>query len=231
MTVQQFHEALSCLRDCDPDRAFVIAQLGQTLDGRIATQTGESKYINGPGALDYLHKLRAAVDAVVVGVGTVIADNPSLTVRRVAGASPARVIIDPNARLPDSAECLRDDGRRIFVVSVARTPRPANVEMILVPREADGLCPRAIVAALAERGMRRILVEGGAQTISRFIQAGALDRLHILTAPMIIGSGKPGLVLPPIDSLAQALSPRTRAYPLPEGDVIFDCDMRRTNQE
>jgi len=231
MTVQQFHEALSCLRDCDPDRAFVIAQLGQTLDGRIATQTGESKYINGPGALDYLHKLRAAVDAVVVGVGTVIADNPSLTVRRVAGASPARVIIDPNARLTDSAECLRDDGRRIFVVSVARTPRPANVEMILVPREADELCPRAIVAALAERGMRRILVEGGAQTISRFIQAGALDRLHILTAPMIIGSGKPGLVLPPIDSLAQALSPRTRAYPLPEGDVIFDCDMRRTNQE
>lgn len=231
MTVRQFHEALSCLSDCDLDRPFVIAQLGQTLDGRIATQTGESKYINGPGALDYLHKLRAAVDAVVVGVGTVIADNPSLTVRRVTGASPARVIIDPNARLPDSAKCLRDDGRRIFVVSVEKTPRPASVETILVPRETDGLCPRAIVTALAERGMRRILVEGGAQTISRFIQAGALDRLHILTAPMIIGSGKPGLVLPPIDSLAQALCPRTRAYPLPEGDVIFDCDMRRTNQE
>ncbi|MEL6128139.1 MAG: RibD family protein, partial [Pseudomonadota bacterium] len=78
----------------------VVAQLGQTLDGRIATVTGASKYINGHSALDHLHRLRAHVDAVVVGVGTAIADDPQLTVRRVDGQSPARVVIDPRGRMP-----------------------------------------------------------------------------------------------------------------------------------
>src|ERR1044071_4782095 len=81
------------------DRPFVIAQLGQSLDGRIATLSGDSKYINSASALDHLHRLRAQVDAVVVGVGTVVADDPQLTVRRVAGRSPARVVIDPRGRM------------------------------------------------------------------------------------------------------------------------------------
>ncbi|RIA55017.1 riboflavin-specific deaminase-like protein [Dichotomicrobium thermohalophilum] len=227
MTVEPFDSPLACLTACDPARPFVIAQLGQTLDGRIATQTGASKYINGAGALDHLHCLRAAVDGVVVGIGTVLADDPELTVRRADGRNPARIIIDPNARLPQDAKCLTDDGARVLVIRAHAADCPDRMEQVLVNREANGLCPREIVAALFARGFRKLLVEGGAQTISRFIEAGALDRLHILMAPMIIGSGKPGLVLPPIDSLSQALRPRTHAYPLPDGDVIFDCDMRR----
>ena len=84
------------------DRPFVVAQLGQSLDGRIATVTGESRYINGSAALDHLHRLRAEVDAVVVGAGTIVADDPLLTVRRVAGKSPARVVIDPSGRIKPS---------------------------------------------------------------------------------------------------------------------------------
>ena len=87
--------ALSTVRDAPPDRPFVVAQLGQSLDGRIATVSGDSRGINGSDALDHLHALRASVDAVVVGVGTVIADDPQLTVRRVSGRHPARVVIDP----------------------------------------------------------------------------------------------------------------------------------------
>jgi len=231
MPLRSPDNALACLRVCDPSRPFVIAQLGQTLDGRIATRTGASKYINGPGALDHLHRLRAAVDAVVVGIGTVIADDPSLTVRRAPGTSPARVIIDPKARLPQDAKCLCDDGTRVFVVRTVRANCPERVEPIFVKAGTGGLCPREIVMALFRLGLRRILVEGGAETISRFIQAEALDRLHILVAPMIIGSGKPGLVLPPVDTLEETLRPRTQVYPLPEGDVIFDCDMRCNNRE
>jgi len=231
MTNCSSDEALACLRDCDPARPFVVAQLGQTLDGRIATHTGESKYINGPSALDHLHELRAAVDAVVVGIGTVLADDPALTVRRANGSSPARVIIDPNARLPEDAKCLCDDGARVLVVRSSPGQCAKRIETILVAPAADGLCPRGIVDELFARGFRKILVEGGAQTISRFLAAGALDRLHVLLAPMIIGSGKPSLELPVIDSLTQALRPRTRAYPLPDGDVIFDCDLRRNTQE
>ncbi len=231
MPVSASRASLDCLRHCRPDRPFVIAQLGQTLDGRIATCSGESKYINGPAALDHLHRLRAAVDAVVVGIGTVLADDPALTVRRTEGSNPARIIIDPKARLPQAAKCLCDDGARVIIIRSEGAPVCEARETITLARGMDGLCPHAIIEALFGVGLRRILIEGGAHTISRFLAAGALDRLHILMAPMIIGSGKPGLVLPPIHTLANALRPITRAYPLHGGDVIFDCDMRQNDRE
>lgn len=230
MTVSPTGGPLDCLWTCAPDQPFVIAQLGQTLDGRIATHTGESKYINGPAALDHLHRLRAAVDAVVVGIGTVIADDPALTVRRAPGANPARIIIDPKARLPQGAKCLCDDGAQVIAIRANGAPANAGVEAIALAPGEDGLCPRRIVEALSARGLHKLLIEGGARTISRFIAADALDRLHILIAPMIFGSGQPGLVLPPIDSLSQALRPRTRAFPLPGGDVVFDCDLRNEQE-
>src|SRR5579871_1800085 len=99
---------------------FVVGQIGQSLDGRIATAGGHSHYINGAAAIVHLHRLRALVDAVVIGVGTAIADDPQLTVRHAAtGADtpqPARVIIDLNGRLPENAKCLRDDGARRIVI-------------------------------------------------------------------------------------------------------------------
>jgi len=231
MTAQPLDDPLESLRNCDPARPFVIAQLGQTLDGRIATRTGASKYINGACALDHLHRLRAAVDGVIVGIGTVLADDPALTVRRTPGHNPARIIIDPNSRLPQDAKCMCDDGAAVLVIRAEHAGHPERVEPILVNRGANGLCPQDIIAALFALDFRKLLVEGGAHTISRFIEADALDRLHILVAPMIIGSGKSGLQLPPVDSLSQALRPRTRAYPLPDGDVIFDCDMRHNERE
>ena len=89
------------------DELMVVGQIGQSLDGRIATESGHSKYINGPAGLTHLHRLRALVDAVVIGVGTAIADDPQLTVRRVAGQQPARVVIDPNGRLGSKAQGLQ----------------------------------------------------------------------------------------------------------------------------
>ena len=206
---------------------YVVAQLGQSLDGRIATPTGDSKYINGPAALDHLHRLRAEVDVVLVGVGTVVADDPLLTVRRVPGASPARAVLDPNGRLPAGARCLEDDGARRLVLT--RHPRalPGGVETLAL-EDAGPHCPRRIRAALGGLGFRRCLVEGGARTISAFIDAGCVDRLHLLVAPIILGSGRAGLDLAPIARLSGALRPRVEAYPLPGGDVLFDCDLRRS---
>lgn len=219
--------ALRVIADAPADRPFVVAQLGQSLDGRIATPTGESRWINGEAALDHVHRLRAAVDAVVVGIGTVLADDPLLNVRRVSGRHPARVVIDPSGRLPEAARCLAgDDGIERIVIradGVATTSRAAVVQL---PRAPDrSIDPRRIVDALYRRGLRRLLIEGGARTVSAFLEAGVVDRLHVLVAPVILGSGKTGLDLKPIAALADALRPPTDVYPLADGDVLFDCNL------
>jgi riboflavin-specific deaminase-like protein len=204
--------------------AWVIGQLGQSLDGRIATPTGHSHYVNGREAIVHLHRLRALVDAVLVGVGTVVADDPALTVRHVPGPSPCRVIVDPHGRAPAGARVFADDGvRRIAVIREGTSPAlPAGVEVIRVEPGADGaLAPAAIVGALAARGLARLLVEGGAATLSRFVAARRVHRLHVAVAPLIIGSGPVGLSLPPIDRLDEALRPRARTYALGE-DVLWD---------
>lgn len=205
----------------------MIAQLGQSLDGRIATVTGESRWINGPCALDHLHGIRARVDGVLVGIGTVIADNPQLTVRRVPGGSPARIVLDPRGRVPFDCRCLAPAAeRRILVRGESGHPVPPGVEEIVVPAVGGRLPPAAILAALRAAGLWRILVEGGSHTISSFIEAGCVDRLHVLVAPMIIGSGKAALETTPIAALDRALRPATRIFALADGDVLFDCDLR-----
>lgn len=216
------------------DRPFVVAQLGQSLDGRIATPTGDSQWINGAIALDHVHRLRAAVDAVIVGAGTIVADDPRLNVRRCPGEHPARVVIDPNARVRDDGKWLTDDGaRRIIIVRSDADPDPnaaaskRDVDVIrIAPAANGGLAPLAVIAALAASGMSKLLIEGGANTVSRFVDAGALDRLHVLMAPVIIGSGPHGLALNEIDKLSDARRPAADVVKLEDGDVLFDCDMR-----
>jgi riboflavin-specific deaminase-like protein len=211
----------------DLGRPLVFAQLGQSLDGRIATATGKSHFINGLEAIRHLHRLRALADAVVVGVGTVIADDPQLTVRQVPGPNPARVIIDPAGRLPATARCLGDDGVRRIVLQTVDVPRPHGVEALTLPSDGGRIAPAAIIDAVGGLGFRRILVEGGADTVSRFLDACLLDRLHLLIAPMIIGSGPTGISLGAIDGLADALRPRHTIYRFDDGDLLVDCAFGR----
>jgi riboflavin-specific deaminase-like protein len=208
------------------DQLFVIGQIGQSLDGRVATASGHSHYINGQAGLAHLHRLRAIVDAVVVGVGTALADDPQLTVRYVAGRNPARVVIDPCARLPASAKMFnRDDVRRLVMTTRDGKPQlPADIEIVQLQSFQRRIAPDAILSALQERGLRRILIEGGAETVSRFLVAGCLDRLHVVVAPIIIGTGRPSFNLPPIERLQDALRAPMRIHQL-DGDVLFDCDL------
>ncbi|HTH96059.1 MAG TPA: dihydrofolate reductase family protein [Stellaceae bacterium] len=205
---------------------FVIAQLGQSLDGRIATASGDSRYINCPDGIRHLHRMRALVDAVVVGIGTVTTDDPQLTVREVEGRSPARIVIDPNFRLKPEARILADDGAPVLAIQGREGSRPGRVQPVMVAAQDGRLNPRDIIAALAARGYRRILLEGGAGTVSGFIAAAALDRLHVSVAPVIIGAGPIGCNLPPIDRLAQAIRPQTTIHRI-GCDVLFDCVLER----
>jgi riboflavin-specific deaminase-like protein len=204
----------------------VIGQIGQSLDGRIATETGHSHYINGPAGILHLHRLRALVDAVVIGVGTAIADDPQLTVRRVAGPQPARVVIDPNGRLGGDARMFADNGVRRLLITAqgTRCAPPSGVEVVALPAADGQIAPSAILVALAGYGMRRILIEGGANTVSRFLAAGCLDRLHVMVAPIILGAGGPGLILPALERADQAPRMPIRVHKI-EDDVLFDCDL------
>jgi diaminohydroxyphosphoribosylaminopyrimidine deaminase/5-amino-6-(5-phosphoribosylamino)uracil reductase len=208
------------------DDIMVVGQLGQSLDGRVATPTGHSRYINGPSGLAHLHRLRALADAVVIGIGTALADDPQLTVRRVSGPHPVRVVIDPRGRLPGSARLLANDGVRriILTTSGVRPPLPEGVEIVRLPKSGGQIAPSAILAALAEHGLRRILIEGGSDTVSRFLAAGCLDRLHVVVAPIVLGSGRVGLSLQPIERADQALRVPIHVHRL-DDEVLFDCDL------
>lgn len=206
---------------------FVLGQLGQSLDGRIATETGASHYVTGPEDIRRLHRLRALVDAVIVGAGTVAADDPRLTVREVEGSNPVRVVIDPEARLDPQRRIFQDGAARTVLVRRAPpeiTRARSLGDEIVVPSPGDGrLDLHELLHALREQGLGRVLVEGGGVTVSRFLEAGLLDRLHVCVAPMIMGSGKPSLTLPPIRSLSDALRPKARHFRLGD-DVLFDLD-------
>ena len=203
---------------------FVLGQLGQSLDGYIATKTGASHYITGPKSLVHLHRLRALVDAVVVGWRTVPADDPLLTVRHVGGENPLRAIVDIAGRLPANARAFSREAPGALRLIGPDVPPLSGIESITVPLHDGRYRPQDIVSALARRGYRRILIEGGGATVSDFLEAGALTRLHIAVAPLIIGEGRRGITLPGVPSLDAAMRPRSRHYRMGD-EVLFDLDL------
>lgn len=210
----------------DRGKPFVLAQVGQSLDGRVATPSGDARDVSGSDGIVHLHRCRALVDAVIVGVGTIIADDPSLSVRAVDGPSPVRVVVDCNGRIPMDAKFFSDGGERIIVIQAQDIDhRPKGAEIIKLPRRVNGIDVADILAALRTSGLNSVLVEGGARTIARFLDAGAVDRLHVAVAPLIIGSGPSGISLPPVQSLTEAQRPKINVYDIGT-DVLFDCDFR-----
>jgi riboflavin-specific deaminase-like protein len=212
------------------EQPMTVAHLGQSLDGFIATPSGDSSFVTGPENILHLHRLRALCDAVVVGAGTVSADNPRLTTRLVAGRSPVRVILDPACRLPLSLSVFND--RQAETLRVCATGN-ASAHQRLAPSESllelavgqGGLDLAELLRQLRARGYRRVLIEGGGVTVSSFLQAELLDRLHIAVAPVLIGEGRPAVRLPPRLRLRDCLRLRHRVYRSGD-DILYDCDLR-----
>ncbi len=190
-----------------PDGCFVLGRIAQSLDGRIATVSGQSQWITGREDIEHTHRLRALFDAVVIGAGTVRADDPQLTTRHVEGPSPVRVVIDTDRRLDDRYRVFRD-GPETLLLCAADAPGPeahGRARTVRLPRAGRGLDIASGLRMLAARGLRRILVEGGGVTVSRFLAAGGLDRLHVTIAPLLIGSGIPAFTLPDAPVLADGM--------------------------
>jgi riboflavin-specific deaminase-like protein len=210
---------------------LVVGHLAQSLDGRIATESGLSQFISGQEDLEHAHRMRALFDAVVVGAGTVEKDDPRLTTRLVPGSHPTRVIIDPQRRLGGEYSVFRDgESPTLLVCAAGAEPAGSDqhgrAELVAVEcDEGGGLSIPGMLAALRARGLERIFIEGGGVTLSRFLAAGALDRLHVAVAPCILGSGRRAFSLPVIEQLSQAIALDCRHFSLGP-DVLFDCALR-----
>lgn len=202
----------------------VIGHLGQTLDGYIAAADGDSYFVTGPENLDHLHRLRALCDAIVVGAGTVMVDDPMLTTRRVPGVNPVRVVIDRQGRLPVDRKVFADGAAHTLYVSVSGETKGRGAGIALPLGEDGQADTQALCAILRERGLTAIFVEGGGDTVSRFMTQGALDRLHLTVAPALLGEGRRAVRLPG-RAMGNALRPPVHHISMGD-DVLFDLDLR-----
>ncbi|NOT45605.1 MAG: RibD family protein [Acidobacteria bacterium] len=216
---------------CSATRAHrvTVGHLGQSLDGFIATHTGDSQFVTGHENILHLHRMRALSDAVIVGAGTVAADDPRLTTRHVPGPNPLRVVLDPGRRLTDTYGLFRDtSARTLYLCAKHLAGHDERIGTALVEGvegDESGLDVARVLDLLWDRGCTRIFVEGGGVTVSAFLEADLLDRLQVAIASLIIGSGRPAIRLPAQPVLGDCRRPRYRVFRM-GGDVLFDCELR-----
>jgi diaminohydroxyphosphoribosylaminopyrimidine deaminase/5-amino-6-(5-phosphoribosylamino)uracil reductase len=183
---------------------YVVLKLALSLDGRIASRTGASKWVTGPEARARVHLLRAQHDAVMIGIGTALADDPRLTVRDAPGQSPLRVVLDTRLRLPVASRLVQT-AREVPTWVMCTTDAPSSseaalvergVEVIRAPPSAEGrIDPLAALKLLASRGIVTVMVEGGAELAGSVLAGAAVDELHCFIAPILLGPrGRPGAV-------------------------------------
>lgn len=207
--------------------AFVLGRIAQSLDGRIATGSGRSFWISGEADRLHTHRLRALFDAVVVGAGTIRADDPLLTTRHCHGPSPVRVIIDTERRLGPQYQVFQNGPATLLLCAEdAPAGTAGKAELVRLPRRDAGLDLARLIAALQARGLRRIFVEGGGITVSSFLAAGQLDRLHVTVAPLLLGAGIPAFSLPGVACPQEGMRLDWIVHRL-GNDLLFDIPLER----
>jgi len=218
-------------------RPFVHLKMAQSLDGRIAAADGSARWISDEAARRMVHRLRSHYDAVLIGRGTALADDPELTVRLVKGRNPHRVILDSRLALPETAKMLSlsDPAKTIIFHSdgadagKAEKLRSLGAELIPIKgagsrEQGTGLPLREILAALAKRGIQSVLVEGGAGIFGSFLREGLWDRLSIFIAPFILGGGVNAVSDLGIGSMDKAMRFRNGAYRRVGSQILFEVN-------
>jgi riboflavin-specific deaminase-like protein len=207
----------------------VTVHYAQTLDGRIATRSGHSQWVSGQASLCLAHELRAAHDAVAVGLGTVLADDPRLTVRLAPGTSPTRVVLDSRLRLPLDCNVLRDGAAPTIVATTPHADRAridavraCGAEVVVLPVGGGGVDLTTLLGCLGARGMRSVLVEGGSKVITSLLRERLVRRLVVCIAPKVLGGGVEAVGDLSIDSLHDALTFEESTFRVLGGDIIFE---------
>jgi len=177
---------------------YITVKYAQTLDGRIATKSGDSQWISSEASRRYVHRLRSINQGIMVGAGTVVADNPQLTVRHVRGKNPFRIIVDSKLRVPIKSSVLTDANACLTIIATTSDAPAAKIaavkkqgaEIWVVKKERDGrVSLRDLLRKLGKREIMSVLVEGGSEIITSLLKAGLVDKMIIPIAPMIVGKG------------------------------------------
>jgi GTP cyclohydrolase II len=212
-------------------KPYVVVKYAQTLDGKIATSNGDARWISGEEERRVSHALRASCDAILVGIGTILSDDPQLTVRMVPGASPIRVVLDSTLRIPDAAHVLMDDAATIVVTTAASsavrrdTLRRRGVAVAVVPAGPEGVDPVATLDVLRGTGIESLVVEGGARVITSFLARGLADRLIVGIAPRVLGSGTDAIGDLGVTEVSRSLRIEGGSVHLAGGDVLIAGDV------
>ncbi|OGC78341.1 MAG: hypothetical protein A2Z27_04110 [candidate division Zixibacteria bacterium RBG_16_50_21] len=178
-------------------RPFVTLKFARTLDGYIATKTGDSRWISGPESRRYAHKLRSRHDAVLVGVNTVLKDDPRLDVRLVKGKNPLKVIVDSKLRTPLTARVIRIRPKLTILAMTKKASlkkvrqfEKLGIQVLVVPADRSGKVDlKRLFPKLREIGIKKLMVEGGSRILTSFVNQGLADRVVIFISPKILGTG------------------------------------------
>ena len=184
------------------NKKILFGQIGQSLDGKIALNNGNSHYINEKDSITYLHCLRSISDAVLVGVNTIIKDNPLLTTRKITGSNPIRIIIDPSLKLTNKYKIFKDNNTNIILTNTSSKKKLKNSVIITFPKKNF---TKNIYKYLKSMSLNNILIEGGPTTLSKFIDLKLLNIMQFIISPTLIGSGIDSLKLKPITNLNKAI--------------------------
>jgi riboflavin-specific deaminase-like protein len=179
-----------------------IGQIGQSLDGKIALNNGNSHYINEKESITYLHCLRSISDGVLVGVNTIIKDDPFLTTRKIKGLNPIRLIIDPSLKLTKKYNIFKDNNKNIILTYSSKEKKLSNSTIIKFPKKNFTL---SVYKYLRKTSLKTILIEGGPTTLSHFIEHKFLNYMQFIISPTVIGSGIDSMKLKPISNLKNAI--------------------------
>ena len=200
------------------NKKLVIAQIGQSIDGRIALNNGNSHYINNPKSIIYLHCLRSISDAIIVGSNTIKKDDPLLTTRKIKGTNPKRIIIDGSLSLNNKYKIFNDGNENIIFTKSNKNIRLNNSTII---RLKEINFTKNLITQIKKLKYKNILVEGGSKTISELINNKYIDILQFMIAPILIGSGINSLNLKEISNLNKAIRPKHNFNEL-ENEIIVN---------
>lgn len=209
---------------------YITLKFAATLDGKIAASDGSSRWISGPKSRKFVHRLRAGHDAVLVGIGTVLADNPLLTTHGIKGKNPARIVIDGELRTPFNSKIVKTARNiRTIIVTTPKSTRlktekmrKKGVEVIVFPSKNSRIDLKKVMRELRREGIKNILVEGGKGTLTAFIKAGLFDRVIAVISPKILGKGLEAVGDLGIKTIKGAIKLRPKSVKRLGDDVIIE---------